>query len=110
MTKRLFFRIILTTPNFFYVFAKHLDEIFPNGWIYNPEKMNDDIICAVDNTAGWQKALFDTCIELNIYNIYKYWANLDWTESDILDGELSELLCAMVYDEDNQRIVYEETV
>lgn len=107
MTRRLFFRIILTTPNFFNVFAKHLDRIFHNYWIYDPEEVNDDIICAVDSTAGWQKALFDTCIELNIYEIYEYWVKLDWQKSDILDGELSELLCAMVYDEDNQRITYE---
>lgn len=110
MTRRLFFRIILTTPNFFDVFAKHLDEIFPNGWIYDPEETDEEIICAVDGTGGWQMALFNTCIELNIYKVYDFWAKIDWIESEILDRELSELLCAMAYDEDNQRVEHEETI
>ena len=109
MTKRIFLRKILLTPNFFNVFAKHLDKMFPNGWIYDIEEQKD-VICAVDSTAGWAKALYYTCTELNISDVYSYWNELDWEYSDILDGKLSELLCAIVYDENNKRIRYEQTI
>ena len=103
MTERLLFRKILTTPNFFKVFAKHLDEIFNNGWIYDVEECKD-IICAVDSTMGWARAFKDTCNELNINDVYEYYDGLGWEESDILDGDISRLLCAITYDENNQRI------
>ena len=103
MTERLLFRKLLTTPKFFEVFAKHLDRIFPDGWICDVEEQ-EDVICAVDSTMGWSKALKETCKELNIYDVYEYWKSLDWDMSDILDGEISELLCAVVYDENNLRI------
>lgn len=103
MTKRLLFRKLLNSTDFFKTFAKHLDEIFPNGWIYDIEEQ-EDVVCAVDSSAGWREALCDTCIELNIYDVYQYWTSLSWEESDILDGEISELLCAVVYDENNRRV------
>lgn len=103
MTERLLFRKLLTTPKFFEVFAKYLDRNFPDGWICDVEEQ-EDVICAVDSTMGWAKALKETCSELNIYDVYEYWNSLDWDKSDILDGDISELLCAIVYDENNQRI------
>ena len=104
MTLRLFFRKILTTPNFFNILAKHLDRIFPNGWICDAERIGYDIECSVDSSGGWAKALYHTCTELNISDIYDYWAKLDWETSDWIDGEISMMLCATVYDENNQRI------
>lgn len=103
MTRRTFFRKILSTPEFFIILAKHLDEIFPDGWIYDVKEQGD-VICAVDSTVGWQNALKQTCTELNIFDAYEYWNRLDWMESDILDGHISELLCATVYDNNNERI------
>lgn len=103
MTRRTFFRKILSTPEFFIILAKHLDEIFPDGWIYDVKEQGD-VICAVDSTAGWMNALKQTCTELNIFDVYEYWNRLDWMESDILDGHISELLCATVYDNNNERV------
>lgn len=102
MTRRLLFRKLLTTPKFFEVLAKHLDRIFPNGWIYQDIE-EEDVVCAVDSTLGWQDALEKTCKELNISDVYEYSCSLDCDASDILDGDISELLCAVVYDENNQR-------
>lgn len=102
MTRRLFFRKILTTPHFFEVLAKHLDAIFPNGWIYNAEEIND-ICCGVDSTVGWSKALKETCAEFNMNDVYEYYDSLTWEESDIVDDCVGVLLCAIVYDENGQR-------
>lgn len=102
MTRRLFFKKILSTPDFFKVLAKYLDKIFDGEWIYDVEEV-DDIICSIDSTAGWQRAMFNTCVELDIYDVYEYWVKLSWEESDILDGEISELLCAIAYDENGHR-------
>lgn len=103
MTERILLRKILTTPNFFQVFAKHLDKLFTTGWIYDIEEVND-VICAVCSTMGWSMALHLTCVELDITEVYEYWSELEWDESDMLDGQIGELLCAVVYDENNQRV------
>ena len=99
MTKRLFIREMLTNPDFFYVLAKHLDKIFPDGWTFE-----DSVVCAVDGTGGWAEALKKTCAELSIMDIYYYWNNLDWQASDILDEYISDLLCAVIFNENGQRV------
>lgn len=104
MTQRMFYRRILTTPDFFFVFAKHLDMIFDDGWIYDIED-KEDVVCGVDSTIGWRKALERTCRELNILDAFEYWNNLPWDKSDCLDAYIGELLCAVVYDENSNRIV-----
>jgi len=107
MTRRLFLRKIITTPNFFFVLAKHLDAIFPKGWIYEDiYKDTKEIFTAIDSTGGWMKALNQTCKELNFNECYEYWASLDWQDSDMLDGEIGDLLVATVYDENGNRIYY----
>lgn len=100
MTERIFFRRILSKPDFFTIFAKYLDGMFPDGWVYNEE----DVYCEVEGTLGWDEALKATCVELNIYDAYEYWFALEWDESDDLDAYLGELLCACVYDDNGNRI------
>ena len=105
MTRRLFFRRLLTTPDFFFVLAKHLDEVFPNGWIYE-EVLEDEIITSVDSTYGWNKAFKATCEELELNDCYSWYGEFDWYEGDLLDSDISELLVATVFDDNGNRIYY----
>lgn len=99
MTKRLFIREMLTNPDFFYVLAKHLDKIFPDGWTFE-----DSVICAVDGTGGWDEALKKTCAELDMKDWYYYLNSLDWQMYDILSEYISDLLCAVIFNENGQRV------
>lgn len=107
MTRRTFIRKILTTPNFFFVFAKHLDEVFPDGWIYEDiYEGTREIITSIDSTYGWVKALKQTCEELELLDCWECWDKLEWFDSDKLDGDIGDLLVAIVYDENGNRIYY----
>ena len=101
MTNRIFIRRLLTTEYFFLRFADNLSRIFKDGWIY-PDF--DDPCCAVDSTSGWADALEKTCTEMGLQECWEYWSSLGWEESDVLDGTIAELLCAMAFDEAGYRI------
>lgn len=101
MTNRTFIRKLLTTEYFFFRLADNLDLIFKDGWIY-PDF--DEPCCSVDSTCGWADALEKTCIEIGLPECWEYWASLGWEESDVLDGTIAELLCAIVFDKTGYRI------
>lgn len=103
MNKRTFLRKILHTKDFFFMFAKHLDEIWVDyswWWIDDEE----DIVIMADGTNGWNIALKNTCKELDVEDCYKYYDSLDWRVSDELDMDMVMLLEAIVFDEDGKRI------
>ena len=104
MNVRLFFRKILTTDNFFFVLAKELDEIFPNGWIYDDLKGNGEIYTWCESTSGWYTALSGTFKEFDLIDYWAWYQALDWDESDNIDGYIGFLLCAFVFDDDGKRI------
>ena len=109
MTYRVFLRKILTTDNFFFVFADKLDEIFHEGWIYDSRFLkdyyyHDDVVVGVDSTVGWNTALGRTCAELDLMDCWEYYNDLDWDVSDEVDSNIGKLLCAIVFDEDGNRI------
>ena len=101
MTQRVFIRKLLTADNFFLKLADNLDLMFPDGWIY-PDL--EEPCCAVDSTCGWADALEKTCVELDLRDCWEYWASLGWEESDILDGTIGDLLCAVAFDEHGYRM------
>ena len=101
MTRRLFFRKLLTAPDFFFVLAKHLDEIFPDGWIYEDD---DEMESFVESTHGWSKALKVTCEELELNDCWEWYSKFDWYDGDLLDGDIGSLLVAIVFDDNGNRI------
>ena len=104
MIERQFFRKILTTSNFFFVLAEKLDEIFSGGWLY------DDTSTYCESTLGWGKALKETFEECNLIDCLDYYEKLDWDVSDITDGRIGSLLCAIVLDDDGNRIRMKDEV
>lgn len=44
------------------------------------------------STSGWVVALFTACMETNNEDLFAYWHNLPWYESDVFDDELMEYM------------------
>lgn len=103
MDRRLCIRKMLTTPYFFEEFAKSLDDIFPDGWIYDIEGLTETI-CSVVASYGWKKALKVACDETGIPEVYKYRDSLSDYKCGFLDFDTAEILVALAYDDDGQRI------
>lgn len=109
ITYRLFLKKIITfKSDFFFVFAAQLDEVFSNGWIYEDiYKDTGEIIVSVDGTCGWSEALKHTCEILEEFGFMDYWKwydSLNWSDSDVVDGIIGDLLVAVVYDENGDRM------
>lgn len=51
-----------------------------------------DIIQGVESTAGWADALKTACCSTGKDDIWSYWNNLEWYDSDMFDGELGDML------------------
>ena len=44
------------------------------------------------STSGWYAALGKTCLLTHKEEVFDYWRELSWYDSDIFDGELAEML------------------
>ena len=108
MNERIFIRKLLTTKDFFFLFAKHLEEIFcgilRDDW-YECER--GIYIGGIYATKGWHDAFRLTCEELGLNNCYEYYNSLDWEMCDVIDADIAMLLEAIVLDEDGNRIKYD---
>lgn len=51
-----------------------------------------DHIVYIESTYGWHKAFKKMCISYGLEDIYSYYNYLEWYDSDMFDGELSDLL------------------
>lgn len=49
-------------------------------------------ITNLEHTCGWNEAFDDTCSRYGMDDIYKYYDNLNWCDSDIFDGELTGIM------------------
>ena len=75
-------------PEFCAQMAKELHMIFGIGIT----DTDYDCLLYQGGTSGWNVAIASTCRKLNLDELYKYYHNLPWYDSDIFDGELSDLL------------------
>ena len=107
MTKRVFLRKILLADSFFLRLASNLDKIFQNGWAF-PDEYDCDIFCDVGGTVGWGNALSITLRAYGLEDCLDYYEHLDWYESDELDAEVIDLMLAVAFDEDKQRVRFVE--
>lgn len=78
----------MITPEFCEQLAKELHLIFGIGIT------DTDYDCLVyqGGTSGWNVAIAATCRKLKQDELYKYYLSLPWYDSDIFDGELSDIL------------------
>lgn len=51
-----------------------------------------DIFQGIESTNGWANALEDACHNTGKDDIWNYWNELEWYDSDMFDGELGEML------------------
>lgn len=51
-----------------------------------------NILYGVESTIGWANALEDTCHNTGKDDIWNYWNELEWYDSDVFDSELSDML------------------
>lgn len=59
----------------------------------------DDSIIYISGTCGWEAALYLACKKLNILDVYKFYCNLNWIESEDFDKEIENILI-------NHKLVY----
>lgn len=78
----------IITPVFTAQFLKELHIIFGVG----VEDTDLDYFAYQGGTSGWAVAFATTCRKLGLDELYKYYANLEWFDSDIFDGELEDIL------------------
>ena len=70
-------------------FLEKLVDIFD----YMPSKPTYyDYIVYVESNAGWYEAFKKMCISYGLEDILSYYDHLEWYDSDMFDGELSDLL------------------
>lgn len=81
--------------NFIDTFCKELSEINWN-WTDNEDSFPRDNIM-VESTLGWGRALKCTCLRTANEDLWKYYNQLDWYDSDLFDGELTDLCFQFKY-------------
>lgn len=75
--------------NFVNIFCNELNEIKWN-WTKHESAFPQDMIM-VESTMGWGQALKCTCLRTANEDLWEYYRQLDWYDSDLFDGELTEL-------------------
>lgn len=89
--------------NFVDIFCKELSEI---NW--NEDSFPKDNIM-VESTMGWGEALKRTCLRTANEDLWEHFRQLDWYDSDLFDGELTELCFQFKYG-DEWEVKYQEAL
>lgn len=90
--------ILAKIPEYFWgCFAGELVGVFGID-IYVKDSEGERILDFVSCTAGWNAALRMTCEKLDMDWFMTWYDELDWMESDHVDGELVDLLIEKVID------------
>lgn len=79
----------LITYDFLKEFRNQLFRIHEH---YSLETFADFGIPINTSTSGWYAALGKTCLLTHKEEVFDYWRELPWYDSDIFDGELAEML------------------
>ena len=90
---------ILRTDLFFDVFVEELTTVFYNQFEWSPE-----IITQLTGTQGWTVSFTNTCLKCRLNNVLEYYKELHYTESDIFDTKLAQLINIMCFDENNELV------
>ena len=81
--------ISLITYDFLKEFRNQLFRIHEH---YSLETFADFGIPINTSTSGWYAALGKTCLLTHKEEVFDYWRELPWYDSDIFDGELAKML------------------
>ncbi len=79
----------LITDDFLKEFRHQLFRIHEH---YSLDTFADEGIPMNTSTAGWYAAFGKACLQTNKLELFEYWRTLPWYDSDLFDGELSDML------------------
>lgn len=79
----------MCTKEFLIVFRNEL--IRMNRW-YSLDSFADEGIPMSTSTCGWAAALYKACQITDTMELYDYWRTLPYYDSDIMDGQLADML------------------
>ena len=51
-------------------------------------------------TSGWDIALKESCKQCGLMDVYQYYSNLNWVESDTFDGYIADETLNIVFSDD----------
>ena len=78
----------MITPEFCAQFLKELHIIFG----VSVEDTDMDYFVYQGGTGGWAVAFATACRRLGLDELYRYYTELEWFDSDVFDGELEDIL------------------
>ena len=50
-------------------------------------------------TAGWNVAFYQACVQCDMVDMYEYYSELDWIQSDIFDGVIVDNMIKILFSE-----------
>ena len=73
---------------------------------YSYKNQLDYYLSYMCGTAGWHMAFEESCRECKLIDVYKYYFNLDWIESDIFDSYVAEEMLNVIFSDDIKNNYY----
>ena len=59
-------------------------------------------LCMNGGTSGWAEALKQTCKKLSMMWLWEYYCGLEWFDSDLFDGEISDYVIEAFFNDKNE--------
>lgn len=84
--------ILSDIPDTFWpVFRDELTTVFSTD-IYEKDELGYPAFDRFEGTCGWNKAFKHACEKTELNWLYKWYAELEWYDSDMVDGDFSKQL------------------
>lgn len=59
----------------------------------------DEYLALMAGTAGWNVAIKESCCQCDMINMYEYYSDLNWIQSDIFDGIITDNMIKILFSE-----------
>ena len=59
----------------------------------------DEYLALTAGTAGWNVAIKESCGQCDMIDMYEYYSDLDWIQSDIFDGIITDNMIKILFSE-----------
>jgi hypothetical protein len=78
----------MITKEFLLKFKENLGSNFGYG-VFDFD--DEEIWINLGSTMGWGHSFIQTCLEMNLPALHEYYNALEWFDSDVFDGDISDL-------------------
>lgn len=107
LNERIFQRKLLKDEEFFFALARYLDDKFSKDKWWDKNCTDSDLAITVIDTFGWQEAVEKALTYCNLDDCLQYYQNTDdWTDKEILDIEIVNLLESIIFNESGRRVYF----